>query len=428
MLSCRSLWAVVRDVPLPVQVCLFINAFPEKINLQFVASHSPQIAELKLPSIHDAWVCAFVSTLSPLLQDGEGLEDFLHSIERFCSLQTGFQNRSISLRWHSVLDYQRSESSYKVPGIDTALYGNILALSRGFRHFAVRHPIAEVIRYLPASVQTISFERIHNSIDLGELPGVRSLRLESDGRFLTQEGHFRHLCFQGLVQHQHLRHLILDGPWLQSMIGYSAGVIQYIKTIKGLETLVMDLDMIKHGPDVMYSVFLSLPNLRRIGRLGRVDKRFWRLFPKHGGRGIISVQVGTLKVPSTHLLDGNKNFFPDLAFGLLWAFPNLREVSIFVGFQGSDTDQLLDIVKQLKEGLPLVYKEYEPSIRADPMLRKLEKVELLQVSDCDLLQPARWNYVASKHGGGRPIVIHATDDASVGGSLGRSYKVFGTAV
>jgi hypothetical protein len=406
-------------------VVLVVDAFPNFHAPKLLFSGSAELNELGIAADSGfLWLYHAISTISPLLMDGKGLQEFHASLKEFARHERFDVGSESRLILHSVYDHQRSESSYKIPWIDTQLYTNLKILTDGFTHFYIRHPIKPVSQFLPSSARQIIFDRIHHSLDLGPLPHVQTLKLRSDGRFLTQEGHFGWNSFEPLAHHTSLRHLILDGPWLQTMMDYSTGVLNYIKTIKGLETLILDLDQTKQGPDLLYSLIAELPNLKHLGRLGRVDKKFWRLFSKSSCSHIHNIDVGTLKVPVTHLLDSNKSFFPDLAFGLLWCFPNLTRLRIYIGFQDCQPDVLLDIIKQLKEGLPLIYKEYEASIASDPKLRKLEAIDLLQMSDVSLLQSMQWNYVATKHGGGNPITISATDGITEG-KIGRNYRIFG---
>ena len=367
---------------------------------------------------------AKISTLAPF---PENLQEQVQSFV-LASIPT-LKDRRYVLIWDQLLDRQRSESSYRGELINEGMYQAIghLLMGKGFRHVTIRHPIPSMALFIPSNVTSINFERVHNSMNHFEnLKRIRRLRFESDGRFLNEEGQFDYFGFQSLATNNiHLKHLILEGPWLECMINYSRGAIEAFKSIKGLETLIIDLDMIKYGPDLLHSVIVSLPFLKRVGRLGRVDKRFWRLFPKFSCEKVTIIELGTLKVPHTLLQDVNPSFLKDLAFGILWSFPKVKTLKIFLGFQsGSDQDLLLDIVKTLKEGIPVVYREYEASTYADPNNRKLERVEFFQCSDVELMQDTRWNYVALKHGGGNPITIFATDNSTTDKDPGATWKEF----
>ena len=202
------------------------------------------------------------------------LEDYVKQI---------LKERSFELIYMHLLDKQRSASSYKENSVNESLYERIYHLMKEFKMITIRHPASFSALYIPKSISFLNFERVHNSLQGFEcIREVKYLRMESDGRFLNQESQFDFNSFKILsTMNVYLKHLILEGPWLQSMINYSIGAIEAFKSIKCLETLVIDLDMIKYGPDLLYSVIISLPKLKRFGRLGRVDKQFWRLFPKH---------------------------------------------------------------------------------------------------------------------------------------------------
>lgn len=58
------------------------------------------------------------------------------------------------------------------------------------------------------------------------------------------------------------------------------GILSTITTFKNLTTLIVDFDQLKHTEQVIYNVIKNLTCLKRLGRLGRVDKKFWRLFKK----------------------------------------------------------------------------------------------------------------------------------------------------
>ena len=59
-----------------------------------------------------------------------------------------------------------------------------------------------------------------------------------------------------------------------------------------------------------------------------------------------------------------------------------------------------------------MFREYEASQYPDPLERSLKSIELLQMSDIDLIQDSRWKYVALKHGGGRPVTLSVSDGAA----------------
>ena len=404
---CKKFKRIADEVNVPIRVFLAVDSYQEflKIGLH-------RKTEMISVSPFDFWLEICLSTRNPLILVGSNdyTSFYQQTLHSYCASQMA--GRSFILLLDTFDDRQRSESSYKIPWIDTKLYQNIRDLTSGFHVARIRHPIRNCVDFLPIGLRKLYLERVHNSVDLKNLMGLEYLHLSSDGRFLTQEGLFNYSCFGGLEHHQTLRHLVFDGPWLESMISYSQGAIDIFKTIHGLETLIIDLDMAKYGAESLYSLITSLPNLKRFGRIGGIDRRFWRLFPKFGNKSMSIIEVGSIKFPHTLLRDLAPSFLKDLALGLLWAFPNLKVIRIYMGFQGGNNciDTLLEIVKQMKEGIPIVFKEYEQSILPDPSNRVLERVELFQVSDIQLFQASQWKYVAKRHGGGSPISISASDD------------------
>jgi hypothetical protein len=199
------------------------------------------------------------------------------------------------------------------------------------------------------------------------------------------------------------------------MVEYDRGVIDVIKTLKQLQTLVIDLDQQKHGHELIFSIIKEMPRLQHLGRLGRVDRQFWRIFPKQSCTHLRWIEIGSLKFPIASRLSPNPLFLEDLPFGVLWAFPNITRVSIHLGFQGGiDTDLMLNIVKQLKEGLPGDFRK-----------RTLKRINIFQMSDVDLLRPIQWNYVCNTFAGGDPIDIFVTDDSSEDGITGKWFRQFG---
>jgi hypothetical protein len=65
------------------------------------------------------------------------------------------------------------------------------------------------------------------------------------------------------------------------MFSNQRGILSCISRMVGLTVLIVDFDQVKHTAGLVYNVIKSLPNLKRLGRLGRVDRQFWRLFEKN---------------------------------------------------------------------------------------------------------------------------------------------------
>jgi hypothetical protein len=324
------------------------------------------------------------------------------------------------LKWklipYHVVDTMRNESSYKIPVTNQDLDLNDLmnTISNRFFKCTVNHPHRLSVSYIPEFATEVNLTNIHTMVPIGDLTNVQKLRMSSDGRFLDREGSMRYTIFRPIQFHATLKHLILDGPWLETMVDYSRGVIESLSTIKGLETLIVDLDQELHGEKLLYQLIVGLPKLQRFGRLGRVDKKFWRQFSKHQLHNIEQIELGNIKFPSNQLLKDNPQFLRDSGNGCVWTFPNVKRIAIYVGFQGNlDADDLLNVMKRFKEGLPSV-----------PRPALLKRIDLFQVADVDLLQPTRWNYVSQKHGGGAPLLIYVTDDYVIDGPLQKESRTF----
>ena len=121
------------------------------------------------------------------------------------------------------------------------------------------------------------------------------------------------------------------------------------------------------------------------------------------------MELGNIKVPNAHPTDPNPNFLDSLAFGVLWAFPYVVHIKIHLSFTNTEQD-LIEIVKQLKQGLPLVYKEYEESVFPDPLTRTLQSITFLQCADFGLLRSLVWKYLAGQFAGGRIRIVIESDN------------------
>ncbi|KAI8920525.1 hypothetical protein BC831DRAFT_478988 [Entophlyctis helioformis] len=368
----------------------------------------------------------------------------------------------------------------------------LATLSHGFSQISVRHPLPSALNDQPMATSThIELRELHTQLILDSLPDfarLQSLRMQSDGRFLLDErGIYRAFAMRPLESiSERLVHLCLDGPWFQNMIDHWPTLVTIMKRLVNLKTLMSDFDARLHRPETLRDLYDALPHLEAFGRLGRVDKSFWRLFPKGElaappgsgptSRRLRRLALGNCKYPFSMLLDGNLEFLKDMAFGILWAFPCIEEVEIYLGYQaGLDMDVLLEIVRRLKEGrnwdapepardnetsrytsvpgsqssrgrgsrgkqrrsrgkgrdeylisdLPPIMPELVLPPPPPPPPRFLRRISIFQAADVETINVPSWKYAALVHGGGPPITLYVTDDVSTDGSLGRKSYRFG---
>ena len=259
------------------------------------------------------------------------------------------------------------------------------------------------------------------SIDcLSRFDALESIHLESSGRLgdasASTAGNsiFRQASFRLLNTLPGLVTLTLDGPWLQTMMDDPISFISNtLPQLKHLQSLEVDFDLLTHTPQHIFNLVQSLPCLTRLGRLGRVDKTFWKLFKRGGCRRIRSLAVGTCKYPYCHRITTNPRFITDLAFGLLWTFPNLEHLRIYVGYQpGILMETLLEIIKRLKEGIDW-YSNQDSDGNSIPVVvtdRKLKQVDILQAVDIESVYIQQWSLVAALHAGGPPVSVFISND------------------
>jgi hypothetical protein len=295
------------------------------------------------------------------------------------------------------------------------MYDMMNTFSNEFQKCIVNHPFRLALSYIPEHATEVILTNVHQMVPIGSLPNVVKFTMRSDGRFLEREGIIRYTVFQSIRYHETLQHLILDGPWLESMVDYSLGVIQSLVTIKGLKTLIIDLDQFQHGEKVIYDLLMALSNLNRFGRLGRIGKPFWKLFKKQEISNIRILEVGTIVYSPLQIFQANPEFLSNLGWGCSWTFTNLQQVSIYVGFQHNlDRDDLLEMIKDFKEGIP--------SLNGP---KTVKRIDLFQVADFQMLNQTRWNYVTGKHGG-YPMQVFVTDEDELYPSIktGKGARIF----
>ncbi|KAJ1343388.1 hypothetical protein BSLG_002414 [Batrachochytrium salamandrivorans] len=331
--------------------------------------------------------------------------------------------------------------------------------------------------------------------DLGDMNDTATGNGSNINHHHTNSNRRRLLCngFQQAAICNPLEHSLYNQPRSISYIEMlnihsqvDLGLIDTLKHLTCLKRLYADFDAPTLTPQALYSLFTALPLLNDWGSLGRVDKSFWRLFRRGEAARLTRITVGTCKHTFSSLLTGNRDFLPDLVFGLLWAAPSLAEISLFLGYQtGTNMDMVLEMVQRLKEGknwdveLARQRKEIEdrlmdlklPSppeysrlekytlphrnrtqLRRKPHMavapvpindkpfdvaadkvaitpvidsRALRRVNIFQAIDVSGINSTAWNYTAWTHAGGSPISIIITDDTSIDGSLGVHFQKFG---
>lgn len=257
---------------------------------------------------------------------------------------------------------------------------------------------------LPISIENLELldiVDIHSQLNLNPLFGAANLKhlsLHSDGRLLDDTGHLRFSSFSPLVALT-LDTLNFEGPWIQNMMDYPLGLFNVLGSLKSLRHLIIDLDYQTLGPEVIINLFNALPHLKTFGRLGRVDKSFWRLAGKALGARLETLVIGSVKYPYSHRLTHNQAFCKDLALGVLWFAPSLVKLEVWMGFYGEETS-LLAALSRLKEGpewlLPPTVQE----------VRRLKRIDIYQMLDTHSLQDERgWRRLAEMPAS-RPVTVN----------------------
>jgi hypothetical protein len=145
--------------------------------------------------------------------------------------------------------------------------------------------------------------------------------------------------------------------------------------------------------------------------MARTGKSFWKQFPKGALPHIRTLELGQVKYAYADRLDTEAEFLQFLALGVLWAFPNLRELHLHLAFQQVDPAVLLDIIKRLKEGTPGVQ-------------RCLKRICIYQATDLFLVRDVAWRYVSLTHAGGHPVEIFVSGEKALDYKK-KNFKYFG---
>lgn len=391
---CRKWKGLAAATPLQIRVCLEISHVHHEVSVLLgFGSPTDSMSDAQCNSSHI--VCNVLVGTDVIMNSSMLLE-----ILRFRA----------TLRFKLKLDFDLHSAS-----IMTTTSVQRYPFLFGFTHISFKEPSSIDFDFIPDTCRALHLDTIQAEMDYSSLPSLQnitSLRIDTSGRFNNNEGYHRTRALAPIAL-LNLSVLILDGPWFQDLIDHGPRLLHLLKTLKTLTTLIADFDAHPKslGPAGLHSLFSALPTLRHVGRLARVNKSFWKLFKKGMHPQIKTIELGRIKSPYSWRLDPEPGFMQFLAFGVLWAFPNATIVKIHLGYQQVDPDVLLDICKQLKEGM-------EGGERA----RKIGRIEFYQATDLFLVQDMRWNYVSLGRGDGFPLEIFISEERE--GRTGRS-KYFG---
>lgn len=290
-------------------------------------------------------------------------------------------------------------------------------------NLTLHNPPPETLSSLPSSesLTTLSLSSIHTQLNLTPLTtslytSLTTLHLRSDGRFLDRRGIIRSTSLQPLqVLANTLTTLTLSGPWLHEMIDDPLSAIRTLSRLINLHTLLADFEPRLHTPSVIANLIKTLPNLRSLGRLGFVDRSFWRLFNSHEARHLTHIALGTRKEPfSSSLSHYSPNFLTDMALGILFLFPAVETLEVWMAFQG-DLDTLLNVLKRLLEG----------GLRSDSERKShVKKLSVYQALDVGNVDVKGWRFAVEVMGASRGLKAEIRSGAGLG-SKGEEVRVFG---
>ncbi|KAI8591717.1 hypothetical protein BDZ88DRAFT_29652 [Geranomyces variabilis] len=260
-------------------------------------------------------------------------------------------------------------------------------------HVTVHKPPAEVLHLMPATtaIELLDLTDIHTQLDLLPLAtpayaNLKHLHLTSDGRL--ERGSVRAVSLNCLAKlHASLETLELDGPWMQDMLDFPHVVFDMLEKLTALKTLLADFEPRRHSPEAVARLVRKMPNLRSLGRLGFVDRAFWRLLRSHDGAHLTCLTVGNKKEPfSNRPTNCPPGFIPDLALGILIACSNVTDLTIWMGFRG-EIDGLLGVVRRIREG----------GITSDPDRKsKLAMLRVFQAVDAGNLDTKAWQLAVGR--------------------------------
>ena len=241
-------------------------------------------------------------------------------------------------------------------------------------------------------VELLDFMEIGSRIDLRPLKScqvLRSLSFQGGSRQLYQEttGIFQGSEFRDLPQT--LQILYFYGSWLDKWVLEPMTMLSIISRLQNLTYFMIDLDFQTLGGDIILHLFSNLPKLKSFGRLGGVDKSFWRLCPKAIGSKLKLISVGIPKNPyitPMYRQGVNSSFLDSLGMGILWFAPSIKCLEIWMGYE-ADQFRLINALSRIKEG---------PSWDIDGQIKvkQLREINVFEMCDVNSLDDRAWKRLA----------------------------------
>ena len=257
---------------------------------------------------------------------------------------------------------------------------------------------------LTLSCTSIQFEWLRDVLNLTNISSFRNIshvNFDSNGRFDRAAGYYQTVSLYPL---KGLNLIVLEftGPWFQDIIDSETQFFDFLTSFPNLQRLVADFDSETLSPGLLHTLFAKLPYLTEIGRLARVGRAFWRCFTNRtAAKAISKLEIGHLKCAYSHRIDANGDFLDLLAIGIRFAFPNLLDLKLYLGFQNIPSDKLLEICKGLKMG------------GANECRSTIRSICIYQMSGALSIRKQDWEYTSLVYGGGKTMKICLSDSQSL---------------
>ncbi|KND03476.1 uncharacterized protein SPPG_00960 [Spizellomyces punctatus DAOM BR117] len=437
---CRGFAAAVKAIPLTVHLLLILY----KPTSPFLVNISPPTLSVGLVPKEESGVRGrwrFGSRPVKLNEDEQGiwsawpvdinkdlisasakdlLDDIQSKLEQSCNNKVTLILERVELVASELRCHP--EDRELISELAASLVSNIAP-----SELTVHNPPSSVLHTLPSrnTISLLDLADIHTQIDLSPLSAsslpyrhMKHLYLRSDGRFHDTRGIIRSSSLLPLQELSTLETLELDGPWLHDMCDDPFSAIHTLSTLTNLRTLMADFEPKLHTEVALANLIRSLPNLRSLGRLGYVDRAFWRQFRNLEASHLKHLSLGTRKEPfSSSLSQYSPRFLTDMALGILFLCPEVEELEVWMGFHG-DLDNLLSAVKRLREG----------GTTSDPSRKsKLRRMKVYQAVDVANIDAQGWKYAVEVEGAhtGRGLRVEINSGARLG-SFGQEHRIFGS--
>lgn len=367
----KRLYSLVKSMIMEIHVLVSLSSFQYTADPLSMHSSFPHLIKVKpfirmFPSYsHKCWVHL----------DTFNLDQTVSRLHRF-----------ISDRWRNgKIKYTRlllSSDHQSIPQIS-------------WPEFTFVSPSVNVlnsIRNHLMNVELLDFMEVGSRIDLRPLKycdRLKAMSMQGFSRRLYQETTqiFNASDFTDLPTTFETLHFY--GPWLEKWIINYMDMFTIISKLQNLTYLMIDLDFQILGGDLILDLFCSLPKLKKFGRLGRVDKQFWRLCPKAIGDKLTMLSVGSPKNPYNTPLNrhSRSTFLNSLGLGVLWFAPSITKLEIWMGY-GADQYHLIEALVRIKEG---------PSWELDPTIKvkQLKEIHIFEVSDVASVDDRAWKMLAT---------------------------------